>query len=143
MNYFPNNINRRYDMRLASKSADRMNLDNVDMSVLIGFEDAQCEGEPDLIVELIDLYLAGVPKQLSAMKNCVLKADEISLKRAAHNLKGSSANLGVKSVAALCEEIEQADFSQSFQESTIFIDLLEQTFARVRPIFLAERQSRT
>lgn len=116
--------------------------DDVDMSLLLGFEEAQCEGEPDLIVELIDLYLADVPQQLSAMKDFVLKADEISLKRAAHTLKGSSANLGVNSIAVLCEEIEQTDFSESFQQGNKLFDRLEQAFARVIPIFLAERQSR-
>lgn len=142
MTELQNEVDRPQPAQAKGKSAVDANRDNVDLSVLLGFEEAQCEGEPDLIVELIDIYLANVPHQLSVMKDCVLKADANSLKRVAHNLKGSSANLGVNSVAALCEEIEQTDFSQSFQESKIFIDLLEQTFARVRPVFLAERQRR-
>jgi len=145
MSDFMNKTNRakhNYDMQSESESINPASPDDIDMSVLTGFEEAQCKGEPDLIVELIDLYLANVPQQLSAMKVSVLKADEISLKRAAHTLKGSSANLGVKCVATLCEEIEQTDSSESFQQSNILINRLEQTFLRVRPVFLAERQSR-
>lgn len=138
-----NRVNREDDVQSESSSADWTSLNDVDMSVLTSFEEAQCEGEPDLIVELIDLYLEDVPHQLSAMKDSVLKADEVSLKRAAHTLKGSSANLGVEGVAVICGEIEQTDFGKSIEYVNILIDRLEQTFARVRPIFLAERQSRT
>lgn len=126
----------------STENANRTSIDDVDLSVLLGFAEAQCEDEPDLIVELIDLYLADFPQQLSVMKDSVLKADESSLKRAAHTLKGSSANLGVNGVAVLCEKIEETNSSDSIQQSNVLINRLEQTFARVQPIFLAERQSR-
>lgn len=126
----------------SNSAEDRANTDDVDLSMLTGFEMAQCEGEPDLIVELIDLYLANVPQQLSAMKDFVSKADKASLKRAAHNLKGSSANMGAQSVAAICLELEHADADESFEQSSVLINRLEQTFEHIRPIFLAERQSR-
>lgn len=145
MSEFPNIINRvesGYDVRMERVSTDEASFDDIDMSVLLDFEEAQCEGEPDFIVELIDLYLEDFPQQLSAMKGSVLKADAIALKRAAHTLKGSSGNLGVNGVAALCQQLEQTDSSESFQESNAIINRLEQTFARVRTIFLAERESR-
>jgi HPt (histidine-containing phosphotransfer) domain-containing protein len=140
-----NNINshgREYGKQPESRIADEAVFDDVDLSVLLGFEDAQCEDEPDLIVELIDLYLADFPQQLSVMKDSVSRADEISLKRSAHTLKGSSANLGVNGVAALCREIEETDSSESFQQSNDLINRMEETFARVRLIFSAERQRR-
>lgn len=142
---FPNNINsivREYDIQPDSEIIDNPSFDDVDLSVLLGFAEAQCADEPDLIVELIDLYLADFPQQLSVMKHSVSKADDITLKRAAHTLKGSSANLGVNSVAMLCEEIEGTDSNGSFQQSNILINRLERNYTRVRPIFLAERQRR-
>lgn len=145
MSEFPNNVsfaNRESSAESKSKNTEAGNSDDIDMSVLLGFEDAQGDGEPDLIVELIDLYLEDVPLQLSAMKDFVLKADAVSLKRAAHNIKGSSANLGAKAVAALCEELEQTDLSDSLQQSKIIIDRLEQAFARVHTLFSAERLNR-
>ncbi len=135
-------IEQEHDMHAESANAERASLEDVDLSVLTSFEEAQCEGEPDLIVELIDLYLADVPQQLSAMKNFVLEADKISLKRAAHNLKGGSANLGVNSIATLCEELEQTQFSELSPSVNNLINRLEQAFICVRSIFLAERQSR-
>lgn len=125
-----------------TRSANPTTSGDVDISVLTAFEDVQREGEPDLIVELIDLYLADVPQRLSAIKDSILKTDRVSLKLAAHNLKGGSANLGVTAIASLCEELEHADLDESFQQADILFNRLEQTFARVRPIFLAERESR-
>lgn len=137
-----NSIEREFNTPPESEVAGEKNFDDVDLSVLLDFEAAQCDGEPDLIVELIDLYLADVPLQLTAIKDSILKADEISFKRAAHNLKGSSANLGVISIARLCEELEQIDFTRSLQKINTYVNHLEQAFARVQQIFLAERQNR-
>lgn len=136
------NIEREHHKQTVNGVADETSFDDVDLSVLLSFSEAQCEDEPDLIVELIDLYLADFSQQLSVMKDSVLKADEISLKRAAHTLKGSSANLGVNGAAVLCEKIEKTNSSESSQQLNVLIIRLEETLARVRPIFLAERQGR-
>jgi len=125
-----------------SQNAEPENFEDVDLSVLLDFEAAQCEDDPDLIVELIDLYLAGTPQQLSVIKDSVFKADEISLKLAVHNLKGSSANLGVISITRLCEELEQMNFTGASHKENIHVKRLEQAFARVRRVFLAVRQNR-
>lgn len=145
MSDFPditNGSEREYDLPSQGEAADEAGFDDVDLSLLLGFAEVQCKDEPDLIVELIDLYLADFPQQLSAMKNSVSNADENSLKRAAHTLKGSSANLGVNGVAALCEKMQETVSSESFQQTNELIDRLEKTFTRVRLIFLAERQRR-
>lgn len=130
------------DSQSPDENASRANTDDVDLSVLLSFGEVQGEDESDLIVELIDLYLDEFPEQLSAMKDSIRQADEISLKHAAHNLKGSSANLGVNGIAAICEAMEQTEASESLQAFNVFIARLEETFEQVSRIFLAERQRR-
>src|SRR6185436_17852187 len=78
----------------------------VDISALRNLEQAQEEGEPDLIVEVIDLYLEQAPRQLIAMAAQLSQGDAVSLRRTAHSLKGSSATLGAMHTAAVCEAIE-------------------------------------
>ncbi len=117
-------------------------LDIVDMTVLACLEEVQMEDEPDLIVELIDLYLDDAPHQIALMQKAVAEAEEKTLRRTAHGLKGSSANLGVRRVAALCEELERADCHDSFEKACLLLDRVEQEFTRARAIFLAERQRR-
>lgn len=114
----------------------------VDMSVLTSFEEVQIDDEPDLIVELIDLYLEDAPRQMSIMQKAVKEADERTLKRAAHSLKGSSANLGIRRMAALCAEIERADCNDSFQAAKLLFARMQGESERVRQVFMTERQRR-
>ncbi len=116
--------------------------DTIELAVLRGFEDAQIEGEPDLIIELIDLYLADAPNKLTAMRQAVTKTDEQSLKQAAHSLMGSSASLGACRMASLCEEIERSDGDHWLEEAEPLVTRLEHEFDLVRQVFSAERRRR-
>lgn len=115
---------------------------DMDLSVLTSFEEVQEEGEPDFVVELIDLYLEDTPRRIAAMKATVMETDAMSLKRAAHSLRGSSANLGARRMAALCDELEHVDGNDSVQKTSALLSGLEQEFERVRLAFLDERQRR-
>jgi HPt (histidine-containing phosphotransfer) domain-containing protein len=117
--------------------------DAVDMTVLTSLEEAQPEGEPDLIVQLIDLYLEDTPRRLVAMSVMLAETDVPALRRAAHGLKGSSATLGALRIARLCEAVEQKCEDNSPEAVALLWDGLQQEFARVRQAFLTERQRRT
>jgi two-component system, sensor histidine kinase and response regulator len=122
--------------------ADTSSLDAVDMVVLKGFEEIQAEGEPDLVVELIDLYLEDAPRKVASMLEAVAGADGAALRRAAHSLKGGSASLGAFGVAALCEELEQVVEADSFRSAGMLLNNLKRELARVRRAFAAERRRR-
>jgi len=79
----------------------------VDLAALAGLEAAQVEGEPDIVVELMGLYLEDASGKLAAMREELAERGGGSLGRLAHSLKGSSANLGARRVAALGEELER------------------------------------
>src|SRR4051794_30438806 len=81
--------------------------DVVDMAVLEGLEGAQIDGEPDIVVELMQLYIEDSAVKLAAMQRHTVENDGVPLSRLAHNLRGSSANLGARRVAALCVELER------------------------------------
>jgi HPt (histidine-containing phosphotransfer) domain-containing protein len=115
----------------------------VDLGVLAGLEGLQDEGEPSLVVELIDLYLEEAPRQLASMFEAEASADADALRRAAHSLKGSSASLGAFGAAALCGELEHADCGDSSRGAGELIARLGQELERVRRVFAAERRKRT
>ena len=117
--------------------------DAVDMSVLISLEAAQADGEPDLIVDLIDLYLEDTPRRLAAMSLQLRARDVRSLRREAHGVKGSSATLGAAGMARLCEAIEQLPHDRPSETAANLSLVLGREFARVREAFLAERHKRT
>src|ERR1700730_17007182 len=122
---------------LLSASAPRSLTQAVDMAVLTSFEEVQVDGVPDLIVELIDLYLQDAPHRLAAIEEALAKKDERALKRAAHCLRGSSGNLGVLQIALICEELERIECHDWFSGVQPLLSCLEKEFARVRQVLLA------
>lgn len=117
--------------------------DAVDVSVLRGFDAIQAGGEPDIVVELIDLYLEDAPRKLASMLEAAAGADEQSLKRAAHSLKGSSASLGAGQVASLCYELERAYCVDSSEQAAALLDRMGREMERARRAFEAERRRRS
>lgn len=113
----------------------------VDLSVLTNFDEAQSDGEPDLIVELIDLYLEEASQLLTGMRGAVAKKDELPIKRAAHSLRGSSSNLGILKMALMCAEVEQKKVDDIFLIEGL-VNKMDQELVRVRQILLQERQRR-
>ncbi|MDQ1729607.1 MAG: hypothetical protein QOD33_1732 [Pyrinomonadaceae bacterium] len=110
----------------------------VDLATLATLEELQEEGEPNLIVELIDLFLADVPCRLSALRASLVLENYPALKRGAHSLRGSSGSLGALRTSALCEEIEMEP-ADAFASLAALLTSLEAELARVFPVLQAQR----
>ena len=108
---------------------------SIDHSVLDGLRDLQGEGEPDILSELIELFLADVPPQLVALREAVQSGDILSVERTAHTLKGSSGNMGVVRMAAICAELEEIGRSETLAGAPVWISRLEEEFERVSVAF--------
>ncbi len=63
------------------------------------------DGEPELLLDLIGLFLSDGPTKLEAVSEGVLAGDLERVERAAHSLKGSSGNLGARRLQHLCENL--------------------------------------
>ena len=122
---------------------DAMPLDAVDASVLADLEEMQEEGEPDLVAELIGLYLRDAPHKLASMREAEAGGDAASLRRAAHSLKGSSASLGAFGVAALCGELELACGEVSSGRAATLVARLSHEMERAQLVFEDERRKRS
>jgi HPt (histidine-containing phosphotransfer) domain-containing protein len=114
----------------------------VDMTVLRSYEEIQIAGEPDLIVELIDLYLEDAPRRMAVMRKSLADSNWTLLKREAHSLRGSSGNVGALAMARICQEIEGAESAGMFRGIEALLSRLEQELERVLYIFRAERRKR-
>jgi HPt (histidine-containing phosphotransfer) domain-containing protein len=114
----------------------------VDLAVLRSYENIQLDGEPDLIVELIDLYLEDARRRLAVMKLSLGKRNWPSVKREAHSLRGSSGNLGALQMALICDEIEGLESPDLFPSIEALLGCLEEELEQVVHIFVAERQRR-
>jgi HPt (histidine-containing phosphotransfer) domain-containing protein len=117
--------------------------DAVDLAVLNSLEGAQLEGEPDIVVELMELYLEDASGKLAAMHEDLAEKGGGSVGRFAHSLRGSSASLGARRMAALCEGLERTGEGDRSCSGGTTLNRLELELARVRRVFEAERRRRT
>ena len=115
----------------------------VDIAVLNSLAEAQADGASDLVVELIDLYLADTSRRVDAMRDALTTSDGPLLARAAHALKGSSSTLGAAQVAESCGEMERLAGDLAFRKICEVLKRLECELTLVRNTFLTERQRRS
>jgi two-component system, sensor histidine kinase and response regulator len=112
--------------------------DPLDRSVLAGLRELQEECEPDLLEDLIELFLADVPPQLVALRKAAEADDAHSVERIAHTLIGSCANMGALGMETLCTELQEMGRSEDLRAAPGLISRLEEEFGRVRAVFEEE-----
>ena len=78
--------------------------DAIDPDTLEGLYQLQ-EG-PDLLGDLIDIYLRDTPPRIAALREAVRKRDPEALVFPSHSVKSSSANMGALALADMCGELE-------------------------------------
>jgi len=79
----------------------------LDYAVIDELRSLQDGAESDLVAEVVNLFLADSPRRLAAMAQAIEAGDAANLRREAHGLKGSAANVGGVGVRAICEHLER------------------------------------
>lgn len=101
----------------------------LDMSVveeLLSFSD---DGDPELLLDLITMFLDDGPAKVAAVTEGLAAGDFDMAERAAHSLKGSSGNLGARLLQNVCEELQLATRGHRLDESRRLAPQLTQRFA--------------
>src|SRR2546422_6015999 len=122
----------------ANVVVDKGTLSTLDLSVLAGLREIQQPGKPDLVTELIDLFLEDTAVQLNVLREAAAKNNAKEARRVAHLLKGSSANIGAGLMAALYDSLEKTEFDNG--DSGALLVKLEREFERVNKALRAERR---
>ena len=111
--------------RGAAKTDDRHSQGIIDKSVLNSLTDLEHDGEPDLILRLIDVYLEDSRLRLTAIRKAFVDSNATALEHAAHTLKGSSSNVGAVRVIAVSQELETKAGTGSLAGVDVIINRLE------------------
>jgi two-component system, sensor histidine kinase and response regulator len=106
--------------------------------VLKSLRELQAEGEPNVLKELIELFLEDVPPLLKALREAEERDDAQSVERIAHTLNGSCGNLGAVRMAAVCAELEEIGRSGDLATAPALISGLEAELGRVRAVLERE-----
>lgn len=112
----------------------------IDLAVLESLQEIQVPGEPNLLLELIDMFIGETPVKLDNLRNELQKKDFELVKRIAHNLKGSSGSLGANPMMKICGEIEQRCKNKALEGIEVLLVQLEMEFMRAEYALLRERE---
>ena len=113
---------------------------SVDQAVLDRLRELNEDGEPDIVTELIDLFLRDTPPRLAALKDAIQEGDAQALSQTAHTLKGSSSNMGATRLAALNAELQSKASDGALKDASRLLAQLDNEFERVRHVLESERQ---
>jgi CheY-like chemotaxis protein/HPt (histidine-containing phosphotransfer) domain-containing protein len=110
--------------------------DCVDSAVLADLRqlDASCS----LLSTLITHFLEDVPTRLAALRDALQQGDAGALARVAHELNGSSGNLGVRKMRQLCVELQALGKAKDLTQAGALLAQLVNEFELVRQRLMAE-----
>jgi PAS domain S-box-containing protein len=103
----------------------------LDPAVLSELRQLQGEGEPDIVQELAEAFQVETPALFTLLRRAVIEEQPEQLRQAAHNLKGSSSNLGACTMAALATELEALGKRGMVDGAAGLVARLEQEYQRV------------
>jgi HPt (histidine-containing phosphotransfer) domain-containing protein len=112
----------------------------VDSSFLDGIRSLQNEGEPDVLTELINLYIRDSNAHMERVSQAFSQKDKALLRRSLHSLRGISGNLGATRFSKYCTELNGLlDLHTNFEGLEDWLPKLQREHARVCEFLSAER----
>jgi two-component system sensor histidine kinase/response regulator len=103
-----------------------------DPTVLAGLPDIKGEGGQDLVVFVIDTFLAGMPDKLKQISRAVDARDPGALEIAAHTLASLAAQVGANAALATCRYLETLGKAGSCHGAAPRFDQLTTELAQAR-----------
>jgi ligand-binding sensor domain-containing protein/HPt (histidine-containing phosphotransfer) domain-containing protein len=109
----------------------------IDWSTLGKLRRLQAEGEPDIVQEVVELFLQEAPGRLAGLRDAAAQGDAEKLERLAHNLKGSCGSIGAHPMARACAELEAKGRSKTLDDVDALIEQVHLEFDRVQQALAA------
>ena len=88
----------------------------IDPHVIQGLRELGGEDEPELLAELIGIFLEDAPLRMKDITEGLAHGDLARIERGAHTLKSSSANIGALGLSDLCRRIVECARTSRPQE---------------------------
>ncbi len=104
----------------------------VDAATLDALRALQAPGMVDIRERVVGLYLEQTPPQLDELRMALTRRDPQVLKRAAHTIKSSSANVGAGRLSTLCADLERVVGAGEAGDMGPRVEAIEAEFGRAR-----------
>ncbi|NWF92190.1 MAG: response regulator [Syntrophaceae bacterium] len=117
-------------------------VDGVDRRTLESIRALQREGESDLLSRVIEAYFGEADRLFQILREAVKKGDGEALRKAAHSLKASSANVGAWKLSTLCKELEIIGWEKSIEKAASLLSEAVVEYEVVQKALHAEMKRR-
>ena len=112
----------------------------LDRRVLDELARVTTNGRPELLANVIDLYLVESPKLLLKLSQAAKAGDAPEIVRMAHSLKSSSANVGAMALSRYCEQAEKSARRADIEEARLVSAEIAAEHGRVQAALAAEAE---
>ena len=92
------------------------------------------EGDEELLVEMIHLFLEDAPRLMAAMRAALDHGDMPVLERSAHSMKGAAGNLSAHVTVAAAAQLEKDAKNGEVESSGVSLQALEGAVDRLLPV---------
>jgi HPt (histidine-containing phosphotransfer) domain-containing protein len=111
----------------------------LDMQIVDELLSLTDDGDPELLLDLINLFLGDGPAKIQSVLHGIASQDLDQIERAAHSLKGSAGNLGARMLQNTCELLQLAARGSRLGEARQLAPALESHFREARSALEALR----
>jgi len=102
----------------------------LDSAVVSGLRELTPPGEPDVLADVLNIFLVEVPLRMDRLRNAWAAGDIEEVRRAAHSLKGSAGNIGARRLYEVCRQLE-AQGTSGARAGSALVDALGVEFGKV------------
>jgi two-component system sensor histidine kinase/response regulator len=119
--------------------SDLVDEERLDYTVINGLRALREEGQPDPLAELVDLFLLDAPERIHRLRHGVVQGDAKAIQHAAHSLKGSSSNLGLRRLARLSGQLDKEAKAGQLLMAEAQVKAVVEEFEAVAEVLRQER----
>jgi HPt (histidine-containing phosphotransfer) domain-containing protein len=103
----------------------------LDPAVIATLRNLTPPGEPDVLTEILQMFLQEVPPRIERLRNAWTAGNIEEMRRAAHSLKGSAGNIGAHALHAVCSAIDDQGRSGELADTGVLVAALGVEFGKV------------
>ena len=104
----------------------------LDPAVIEALRQLNEEGHPDVVTEVLGLFLTEAPSRLDAVEAAVRDRDASALRRSAHTLKGASGAIGATALQTACRALEELGKRHALDEAPAAMETMRHEYRRVQ-----------
>ena len=119
----------------ANAAPEKAPLEVLDEGLLM----SRVDSDPQLLRDLVDLFLEECPHLVEEIKLAVDRKDTKAVQRGAHSLKGCCSNLAAKMASEAALKLERLAQSGELSDAERLLQELEFQLTRLKPALLAAR----